>query len=103
MNLKKLRKERNLLQSDIAKALNIPPSTYGGYELGAANPSIETLIKLANFYNVSLDYLLDRPYSAIGYVPETRVDGMKEIANLPDTQFNMVMAYVKGIKDGGKQ
>ena len=103
MKLKQLRKNKNLTQAEVAKNLDLPTSTYGNYEQELSSPSIETLIKLANFYNVSLDYLLDRPYSAIGYVPETRVDGMKEIANLPDTQFNMVMAYVKGIKDGGKQ
>ena len=57
--LKGLREEKNLNQSDIAKILNISQRTYSYYENGRDIP-ILLLIKLADFYNVSIDYLLNR-------------------------------------------
>lgn len=58
--LKNLREERNLLQKDVASYLNITTSAYGFYEQGKRNPDMETIKKLADFFNVSADYLLGR-------------------------------------------
>lgn len=58
--LKELRKQRNLTQQDIAKELGLTQKAYCNYELGKREPDIKTLIKLANIYNVSLDYLTGR-------------------------------------------
>lgn len=58
--LKQLRIESNLLQKDIAKKLNITSSAYGFYEQGKRIPDSNTLNSLANFYNVSTDYILGR-------------------------------------------
>ena len=56
--LRELRLERNLLQKDIASLLNITTSAYGYYEQGKRVPDSDTVKKLANFFEVSLDYLL---------------------------------------------
>lgn len=61
MKLKELRMSKNLIQNDIAKILNIPKSTYARYELEVSEAPIEIYFRLANFYGVSLDYLLDNP------------------------------------------
>ncbi|WP_368488300.1 helix-turn-helix domain-containing protein [Clostridium sp. BJN0013] len=58
--LKKLRNENNLLQKEIAEKLKITTSAYGFYEQGKRTPDTETLNKIAEFYNVSIDYLLGR-------------------------------------------
>lgn len=58
--LRELREENHLLQKDVAKYLNITTSAYGYYEQGKRNPDIETVNKLADFFNVSTDYLLGR-------------------------------------------
>ena len=58
--LKELRKEKNLLQKDIAKYLNITTSAYGYYEQEKRSPDIEIIKKLADFFDVSTDYLLGR-------------------------------------------
>lgn len=58
--LKKLRNEHNLLQKEIAKKLKITTSAYGFYEQGKRTPDTETLNKIAEFYSVSIDYLLGR-------------------------------------------
>ena len=58
--LRELREEKGLLQKDIANFLNISTSAYGYYEQGKRNPDIEILGKLADFFNVSTDYLLGK-------------------------------------------
>lgn len=59
-NLKRLRKQRKLTQNDLGEILNISATAYGNYELGQRSPTPETLIKLADFFGVSVDYLLGR-------------------------------------------
>lgn len=57
--LKKLREKRDLLQKDLSKDLNIATSTIGMYEQGRREPDNTTLKKIANYFDVSTDYLLD--------------------------------------------
>lgn len=58
--LKLLRKDRKLKQQQISEILNVTQSAYGFYETGSREPKIDTLIKLADYYDVSIDYLVDR-------------------------------------------
>ena len=57
--LKNLREKRDLLQKDLSKDLNIATSTIGMYEQGRREPDNTTLKKIANYFDVSTDYLLD--------------------------------------------
>ena len=56
--LKRLRESKKLSQQQLADKLNINRSTYARYELNKTQPDYETLQKLAEFYNVSIDYIL---------------------------------------------
>lgn len=58
--LLELRKEKNLTQQEISKLLKMARTTYSGYENGSREPDNVTLDKIANFYGVSVDYLLGR-------------------------------------------
>ena len=58
--LKELRKSQKYTQDQIADALSVPVRTYGSWERGERQPDIETLIKIADFYQVTADYLLGR-------------------------------------------
>lgn len=58
--LRRFRKERNLRQSDIAKAIGIYQQAYQRCEAGKTLPMITMLIKIADAYDVSLDYLVGR-------------------------------------------
>ncbi len=60
VRLKTLRKELKKTQQDIADYLGITRSAYTAYEIDRRSPDHETLSKLANLYNVSIDYLLGR-------------------------------------------
>ena len=59
-NLRGIREDKDIKQKDIAKYLNVSQNTYSQYETGIISLTAEILIKLANYYNVSIDYLLDR-------------------------------------------
>lgn len=59
-NLRAIREDNDLRQSDIAKMLNVSQNTYSQYETGVIALTAEVLIKLADYYDVSIDYLLDR-------------------------------------------
>lgn len=59
-NLKSIREDRDLKQKDIAKVLNVFQNTYSQYETGIIPLTAETLIKLSEYYGVSIDHLLDR-------------------------------------------
>ncbi len=58
--LKELRKTEGLTQQQLADKLQISRVNYTRYETNAARPDYETLIKLADFYDVSLDEIFDR-------------------------------------------
>lgn len=55
-----LRKDKGLLQKELAQLLGVSIGTVSNYETGVHNPEIETLIKLADYFNVSVDYMLGR-------------------------------------------
>ena len=59
-NLRGIREDRDIRQKDIAKVLNVSQNTYSQYETGVISLTAEILIKLSDYYNVSIDYLLDR-------------------------------------------
>ena len=56
--LKEIREDRDLLQKDVAKILEIPQQNYSRYELGIIKMPIDKYVILAKYYNVSIDYLV---------------------------------------------
>lgn len=82
-NLKTLRKRKRRTQDDVSVALSIPRPTYSGYENGVSVPGLETLLKLSDYYAVSVDALL-------------RLD----LSSMTESQLKVVEsgseAYIKG-------
>ena len=58
--LRDLREDHDMKQTDIAKMLGIQQTIYSRYERGYQNIPLEHLLKLADFYKVSLDYIFER-------------------------------------------
>ena len=58
--LRELRTERGLLQEQVAGMIGVIKSTISTYENGTRQPSLEILVRLANLYHVSTDYLLGK-------------------------------------------
>lgn len=81
MNIKNLRKQINKTQEEVAKDLNLQKQTFQNYELGKRKPDIETLIKIANYFNVSLDYLCGRQNKNLIFA-DSLSDKKKELINM---------------------
>lgn len=60
MRLKELRKEKGLSQLRLATDLHTTQNTISRYETGEREPGIAELIKIADYFNVSVDYLIGR-------------------------------------------
>lgn len=58
--IRDLREDHDLTQSEMAELLGVKQTTYSKYELGKILVPIDILIRLADFYQVSLDYLVGR-------------------------------------------
>jgi len=58
--IRNLREDKDLSQKDIALYLNINQNTYSRYETNERNIPLEIIGKLADYYNTSVDYLMER-------------------------------------------
>ena len=93
--LKELRKQNKITQEEIAKHLNITQVTYGRYELGTSEPSLETLCKIADYYNTSLDYIVGRTHkNEIGYLKDYQIEFVKAFLQLNDANQRNTAIYV---------
>lgn len=101
MKLKDLRKLNKLSQSDVSKILHVSQRAYAGYELEQTEPTINTLIKLADYYNVSLDYLVGRDFA------ESRDSSDKELLEitkqLDHVEKGRVLGYARGRLEAQKE
>lgn len=66
-NIKMLREDRDITQQEIARYLHIAQNTYSQYETGKIALTADVLIRLAQFYGTSVDYLLDLTDETLPY------------------------------------
>ena len=59
-NIRNLREDCDKRQQDLADYLNVKQTTYSKYELGRINVPVDVFIKLADYYDVTIDYLVGR-------------------------------------------
>lgn len=74
-----LREERKLSQVEVARALGISRSGFSMYELGEREPDMETVRKLASYFNVTTDYLLGHTTEPRGATDEGIADEWKAV------------------------
>lgn len=65
--IRNLREDKDLTQEQLAKLLNVSQTTYSRYETGALDVPSQSLIKLAQYYSTSVDYLLNLTDNRIPY------------------------------------
>lgn len=102
--IRELRKEKKLTQTDLAKGVHVTQQTVTAWESGRAVPNASTLDALANFLNVSADFLLGRT--------KNRKSGDAKTADLADNETIFTyegkqipaedLEYMKRILRGGK-
>lgn len=71
--LRKLREEKGLLQRELAEKLNLSRVAITHYEQGKRFPEWDTLQKMADLFNVSVDYLLGRTEHKQGHISDAKV------------------------------
>nr|WP_122647055.1 helix-turn-helix transcriptional regulator [Enterococcus mediterraneensis] len=59
-NIRSIREDNDVTQQQMAQLLNVSQNTYSQYETGKIEWTASTLIKVADYFDVSVDYLLDR-------------------------------------------
>ena len=65
--IRDLREDKDLSQEQLAKLLNVSQTTYSRYEKGELDIPIHSLIKLAQYYSISIDYLVNLTNTKIPY------------------------------------
>lgn len=93
MKLRELRTQNHISQDRLAKELNVGRTTITNYESGESKPDIEMVKKIANYFNVSIDYLLDNEQQK---EPEN-IEFKKEY-NFTEKQEE-ILEYVKQLDD----
>ena len=98
MKLLELRKQHNKSQQEIAELLEMRQNNYSKYELGKTEPNIKNLIKLADYYNVSIDYLIGRQWhNDIGYLTPQQVECVNFIKQLNETNTIKLLGYLSAM------
>ena len=100
MKIRELRQKMNLSQNEMAKKLGIPHTTLFNYEASKSEPNIETLIKLADFFNITIDELVGRPIDIVNlnFLDDTRKNLIKEIVNANNSSVARLDAFWQGVK-----
>ena len=104
VQLQQLRKSKGLTQEEIASILDVKLSTYQKYERDAISPPYDTLIKIADFYGVTTDYLLGRepaqpepnPFADLGLDKESEQEMLAQYMSFPpETRAILMDALVQ--------
>lgn len=97
--LKELRQEKGDTQSDVARALNISQKAYSYYERGEREPSIDMLIQISNYFNVTVDYLLGREKSKYYELSEDEYNLIKKYRMLSERSKGKINERIDIIKE----
>lgn len=97
--LKELRKMENVTQEEFAKKVDINLSTYKQYETNRTEPDIETLKKIADYYDISLDNLCDRPrpYDLPTKTTKAQKEAINIILQLNEINTIKAISYCAGL------
>lgn len=85
--IKELREKRKLSQSALAEKFTLSQQTISAYERGERDPGTDTLNKLADFFNVSIDYLLGKGDAGLGPEVLAFAEELKERKDLQTLLF----------------
>lgn len=94
-NFEIIRKQKKLTQSEVADSLKITQATLSSYENGRTQPDFKTLIALADFYDVSIDYLLGRDNEKNLIVPDDKKEIVQKLLALPQRMFDNLSGQIE--------
>jgi transcriptional regulator with XRE-family HTH domain len=95
--LRSLRERRGLSQGEAAKKMGIVRTTYSNYEAGNREPDNDTLKKIAEFFEVSTDYLLGRESTGI-INDQTKNAALEIYSRLPQEDKTLIDDMIKALE-----
>ena len=105
--IRDLREDSDLTQEKIAKDLKMHKSQYQRYENANDNLFFEAMIKIANYHNVSLDYIAGRTNDKKGFnksdLPESEVDLLKKFRSLSDEQRGIIIGRIEAMTEENEE
>ena len=94
--LRMLREAKGFTKKQVAEGLEIPYTTYVNYEKDVCQPNNEVLVKLALFYQISVDWLLDYTPKSESPPPDEKWEALRKILELlSDDELKEVHSFVK--------
>ncbi|MBQ7884725.1 MAG: helix-turn-helix transcriptional regulator [Clostridia bacterium] len=111
LRLKELRQQRGLTQKEVAKVVNYSQNLISTWENGSHEPSISALITLANFFNVSVDYLVkndsnvpkeinDSTYIKVNkHLSPNQQACIKDLIDLDEPLCVQAKTYIRALKE----
>jgi len=99
--LRELIEDNDLTQKRLAEELGIPASTMGGYVQGTSEPDFATLLQIADYFDVTTDFLLDRRTKQVTSHEESRVLHM--MAQMSDYEKDLYVEEGRAILTVGKR
>ena len=96
LRLRALREEKGYTQQEFADKLGVTQQSYARWESGTSEPRIEILIKIADFYNISLDLLCNRPRENEGLSIE-KIEIIDNLRKLDNHNTSLVRGFVLGL------
>ena len=95
--LLELRKNKNLLQREVAFACGLTTAAYGSYEKGDREPTLKTLCKLADYFGITVDELLGRTPQLFDDARVDRPEIIELFNQLSAEEQQQVIGYMKGL------
>lgn len=99
--IRTLRLQKNIPQNDLAKILGVSKSTMSNYERNYSTPDPELLVKIADYFNVSIDYLFDYELQISDLTRESFDYNRKNSSGLSKDEWN-VLSYYSRLSDENK-
>ena len=101
LRIRELREQRHLNQEGLAQRINVSQSTVSAYETGERTPDLDTLINLADFFDVSIDYLVGRSASkrhlSQSDLNTAEQEHLVSYRRLTEIQQQRLLAYMEGL------
>ena len=106
LNIKDIRTRKGLTQSEVASALGVSSVVYSRYENGKRQPSIDTLVQMADIFGVTVDYLLGRQDIEDSTLSEYELHLLIASRNADERAkqdaLNMLLAHATSKKDASE-
>lgn len=102
MRLKELRKARKYKQTDLAEVLSCSQGVYSRYESGEREPPFDIMKNLADFYGVTIDYLMGGSATTESTTPQPTPPPAQEKAPADDPLTEQIMAKAQKMSDKGR-